>query len=170
MMRPVQQTNELVDGENQHAKRKWVENQRVEGSEGRRLAFLVNTKIGSSSIVMAATLAPLYLHSMPLVMQGARHEGKTALNPILKVVTMLQELQKRVTKCYCKTNGGALEASTAAVNTKIPTAGASIKASEERKTQLEEEVEKARTDCNDAKTAVSDATALREKEADAVAA
>ena len=119
---------------------------------------------------MAATLAPLYLHNMPLVMQGARHEGKTALNPILKVVTMLQALQKRVTKCYCKTNGGALEASTAAVNTKIPTAGASIKASEEQKTQLEEEVKKARTDCNDAKTAVSDATALREKEADTFAA
>merc|ERR1711933_364177 len=72
--------------------------------------------------------------------------------------------------CYCKTNGGALEASIAAANTKIPAVGASIKASEEQKAQLEEELKQAQTDRSDAKTALSDATALREKEATEFAA
>ena len=81
---------------------------------------------------MAATLALLYLLSTPLVMQGARRK-KTVLKPICKVVTLLQVMQKKVIKegekekklyekfmCYCKTNGGALDASISAANIKIP--------------------------------------------------
>merc|ERR1712157_388196 len=68
------------------------------------------------------------------------------------------------------TNGGALEASISAANTKIPAVESSIKASEEQKAQLEEELKQAQTDRSDAKTALSDATALREKEATEFAA
>jgi len=103
-------------------------------------------------------------------------------NPIRKVVTMLQQMQKKVTAegekeaelfekymCYCKTSGGDLSKSIGDANTKIPQLGADIKEAEAKNAQLKEDLKQHQVDRSAAKTAVADATALRAKEADAFA-
>jgi len=104
-------------------------------------------------------------------------------NPIRKVVTMLQGMQKKVTAegekeaelfekymCYCKTSGGDLSKSIGDANTKIPQLGADIKEAEAKNAQLKEDLKQHQVDRSAAKTAVADATALRSKEAAAYAA
>merc|ERR1719352_991474 len=103
-------------------------------------------------------------------------------NPIRKVVTMLQNMQKKVEAegekekelfdkfmCYCKTSGGDLSKSIADADTKIPQLGADIKAAEAKNAQLKEDLKQHQVDRSAAKAAVADATALREKEAAAYA-
>merc|ERR1719298_50264 len=103
-------------------------------------------------------------------------------NPIRKVVTMLQKMQKKVEAegekekalfekymCYCKTSGGALSKSIADAGTKMPQLEADIKEGEAKKKQLDEDIKTAQADRSAAKTAMADATALRKKEADAYA-
>merc|ERR1719264_1551379 len=100
-----------------------------------------------------------------------------AINPIRKVVNLLQAMQKKVTQegekaedlynkfmCYCKTSGGDLSASISAAENKIPQLGSSIEASEGRKKQLEEDLKSHQTDRSSAKQAMADATAIRKKE------
>jgi len=103
-------------------------------------------------------------------------------NPIRKVVTMLQNMQKKVEAegekekelfdkymCYCKTSGGDLSKSIADADTKIPQLGADIKAAEAKNAQLKEDLKQHQVDRSAAKAAVAEATALREKEAAAYA-
>jgi len=104
-------------------------------------------------------------------------EAATA-NPIRKVVTMLQNMQKKVQAegekekelfdkymCYCKTSGGDLSKSIADAGTKMPQLEADIKEGEAKKKQLDEDIKTAQADRSAAKTAMADATALRKKEA-----
>jgi len=99
-------------------------------------------------------------------------------NPIRKVVTMLQNMQKKVEAegekekelfdkymCYCKTSGGDLSKSIADAGVKIPQLGADIKEAEAKNAQLKEDLKQHQVDRSAAKTAVADATTLREKEA-----
>jgi septal ring factor EnvC (AmiA/AmiB activator) len=99
-------------------------------------------------------------------------------NPIRKVVTMLQAMQKRVEAeglkekelfekymCYCRTSGGDLSKSISDAETKIPQVGSDIKEAEATLTQLKEDLKQHQIDKSAAKSAVADATALREKEA-----
>jgi len=99
-------------------------------------------------------------------------------NPIRKVVSMLQAMQKKVTEegakekalyekfmCYCQTSGGKLRESVAAAQGKMPALSASIKAATEEQVQLEAELKIHQTDRAAAKTSIAEATALREKEA-----
>merc|ERR1719178_623925 len=71
-------------------------------------------------------------------------------NPIRKVVTMLQNMQKQVTAegekeqelfdkfmCYCKTGRGDLEASIADANNKISNMGAAVQELSAKKAQTE---------------------------------
>merc|ERR1719271_2399641 len=71
---------------------------------------------------------------------------ENAANPIRKVVTMLQNMQKKVTEegkkeqeiydkfmCYCKNGGGELSGSISAADTKIPQLGSDIKEGEAKK-------------------------------------
>merc|ERR1719236_258020 len=115
----------------------------------------------------------------------AAKEGEASLmaaNPIRKVVTMLQNMQKKVEAegekekelfdkymCYCKTSGGDLSKSIADAGTKMPQLEADIKEGEAKKKQLDEDIKTAQADRSAAKTAMADATALRKKEADAYA-
>jgi len=105
-----------------------------------------------------------------------------AANPIRKVVTMLQNIQKKVEAegekeealfkkymCYCKNSGGDLQASIDASGAKIPEVEAAIKESEAQKVQLDEDLVKHKADREAAKSAMAEATALREKEAAAYA-
>merc|ERR1719169_321730 len=103
---------------------------------------------------------------------------KARVNPIRKVVTMLQNMQKKVQAegekekalfekymCYCSNAGGDLGKSISDANTKIPQLGADIKADEAALAQLKEDLKQAQVDRSAAKEAVAAATALREKEA-----
>jgi len=106
-----------------------------------------------------------------------------AANPIRKVVSLLQSMQKKVEEegvkgqelydkfmCFCKNAGGDLKASITAADTKIPAVGASIKEAEAQKTGAEADLKAAQVDRSEAKAAMATATAIREKEAAAYAA
>merc|ERR1719472_746295 len=106
----------------------------------------------------------------------------TSANPIRKVVTMLQNMQKIVEAegekekelfekymCYCKNSGGDLSKSIGGAETKIPQLGSDIKEGEAKLAQLKEDLKQHQVDRSAAKQAVADATTLREKEAAAYA-
>merc|ERR1719502_1910975 len=103
-------------------------------------------------------------------------------NPIRKVVTMLQNMQKKITAegehkeelynkfmCYCQNGDEALKKSIADAETKIQQLEKSIGSGAAEKKQLEADIKKAKEDRADAKKAIEEATALREKEAKAYA-
>merc|ERR1719313_3076481 len=97
-------------------------------------------------------------------------------NPIRKVVTMLQTMQKKVEAegekekelfekymCYCKTSGGDLGKSISAAEAAIPELESDIKEAEEQKAQLEEDLKQHQADRSAAKKAMAEATALRRR-------
>jgi len=105
-------------------------------------------------------------------------EVKATANPVRKVVTMLQNMQKKVEEegetekklyekfmCYCQNGGKDLETSIGAAEDKVSTLPSEITAQEERLTQLKDEIKKAQTERAAAKRAMKKATAVREKEA-----
>jgi len=100
------------------------------------------------------------------------------VNPIRRVVTMLQMMQNKVTAegekekvlfdkfmCYCQTGATELQNSIDAAETKIPQVESALKAASATKTQLEADVKQAQADRAEAKAAIAKATKLREKEA-----
>jgi len=105
-------------------------------------------------------------------------QSNAAANPIRKVVTMLQKMQKKVEAegekekelfdkfmCYCKNGAADLGKSISDTNTKIPELQSSIEESTSQKAQLEEDLKKHQVDRSSAKAAIAEATALRGKEA-----
>lgn len=107
----------------------------------------------------------------------------TAANPIRKVVTMLQSMQKKVQEegereaklydsfmCYCSTGGKDLEASISAAEAKGPAVSSGIKEAEGKLEQTKSDLKQAQVDRVGAKDAMAEATAIREKEAAAFAA
>lgn len=71
--------------------------------------------------------------------------------------------------CYCKTGVAALEKSIADAGDAVPELGANIDAATGQLAQLKEDLKKAQTDRAAAKSAVAEATAIREKDAAAYA-
>jgi len=109
-------------------------------------------------------------------------DTENAGNPIRKVVTMLQAMQKKVTAegakekelydkfmCYCKHGGEDLGLSIASANTKVPQLQSDIEASEAQLVQLKEDLKTHQVDRAAAKEAMAKATAIREKDAKAFA-
>jgi len=105
-------------------------------------------------------------------------EERTGANPIRKVVTMLQNMQKQVEEegerekklyekfmCYCQSGGKELEASISGAENKVSTLPAEITAAEEKLVQLKDDIKQHQIDRAAAKSAMSKATALRNKEA-----
>merc|ERR1719174_1544051 len=103
-------------------------------------------------------------------------------NPIRKVVTLLQMMQKKVEEegvkeaelfekymCYCKTSGGELTKSIEDADVKMPQLMADIKEAEAAKAQLAEELTGHQNARDEAKAAMAKATEIREKEAAAFA-
>jgi len=126
---------------------------------------------------MAAFFLLLSL-STALVSHAAREQQRYAANPIRKVVTMLQDMQAKVTEegkkeealyekfmCYCKTNGNALQKSIDDAKAKIEALTTALGGSLEKKAQLEADLKEHEASRSDAKDAMAKATALREKEA-----
>merc|ERR1719221_2523374 len=108
-------------------------------------------------------------------------EGHAA-NPIRKVVMMLQNMQAKVTEegkieealyekymCYCTTGKSTLEESIAAGKAKIEALTSSSKADLEKKAQTDADLKAHEASRDEAKAAMAEATALREKEAAAFA-
>jgi len=106
--------------------------------------------------------------------------SQSQANPIRKVVTMLQTMQKKVEAegekekelfdkfmCYCKSSGGDLATSIADSETKVSELPSAIEEAEGQLGQLKEDLKKAQTDRTAAKAAIAEATAIREKEAGA---
>jgi len=102
----------------------------------------------------------------------------TAANPIRKVVVMLQKMQAEVTAdgereeglykkfmCYCRTGASTLGESIAAAKNKIESVENLMKGGAAEKEQLEANLKEHQTSRSDAKKAMADANALREKEA-----
>jgi hypothetical protein len=99
-------------------------------------------------------------------------------NPIRKVVMMLQNMQAQVTEegkveqemfdkfmCYCTTGKGDLEKSIADGKAKIEALESSSKADLEKKAALDAALKEHQASLAEAKQAMSEATAIREKEA-----
>merc|ERR1719409_2323229 len=104
------------------------------------------------------------------------------VNPIRRVLTMLQSMEKKVAAegekekalfdkfmCYCKNGRGTLEASIESAKNSNEQLAASIKETDATLTQMKADLKTAQTDRADAKAAVAKATALRQKEAAAYA-
>lgn len=115
--------------------------------------------------------------------RGEEQNNQASINPIRKVVTLLQSMQKKVQEegeaeaklyekfmCYCKNGGSDLEASISAAENKVGSLPSEIKAAEEKLAQTKADLKQAQADRVDAKEAVAKATAIREKEAAAFAA
>jgi len=109
-------------------------------------------------------------------------EQKSAVNPIRKVVTMLQTMQKKVEAegekekelfdkfmCYCKNSGGELSKSISDAEDKVSSLPAEVQEAEASLVQAKEDLKSAQVDRSAAKTAMAEATAIREKEAGAFA-
>jgi len=109
-------------------------------------------------------------------------EAQNRVNPIRKVVTMLQMMQNKVTAegkkaeaiydkfmCYCDNADTLLGGAITAAENKIPQLEAAIGGDLAEKTQLEADLKAHKADRAAAKEAIAKATALREKEATAFA-
>lgn len=103
-------------------------------------------------------------------------------NPIRKVVTLLQHMQRKVVAegekdeelfekfmCYCKTGRGDLEKSIADAEDKISVLESSIKVASAKKLQTEASLEAHKKTRSKTEEAVAKSTAIREKEAIAYA-
>jgi len=133
----------------------------------------------TSAYLVFAVLAAVPVHSLA-VDQG--NVAAANANPIRKVVTMLQNMEKKVTAegekeqklydkfmCYCKNAGGDLSKSIADSDAKVSSLPAAIEEAEAKKKQLDADLKAHQVDRSAAKSAIASATAIREKEAAAFA-
>lgn len=109
---------------------------------------------------------------------GVRAESKAFANPIRKVVTILQNMMKKVAEetdmakelfddfmCACKTDSEKLKKEIEAAEGHIPELDAAVDAGQARKTQLTSEIANAKKDREEAKTSMAEATDIREEQA-----
>merc|ERR1712151_1105029 len=131
---------------------------------------------------MRSALVLLFSLTTTLALE-LRAATSAEVNPIRKVVTLLQMMQKKVTEegekekdlydkfmCYCKNGVGDLKASIADNEAKLGQLPEDIKAKEAEKNKAEDDLKTARANLAAAKAAMKEATAIREKEAAAFAA
>lgn len=126
---------------------------------------------GSVALVMA-----LFIHA------GAVETGVGA-NPIRKIVTLMQNMQKEIEAegvkekelfdkfmCFCSANTGDLGKAEEDAKAKAEEMAAKLKSEEAEKSQIEQELVGHKTDRETAKSDLAEATTLREKEATEFAA
>mmetsp|Transcript_58313 Transcript_58313/g.136336 ORF Transcript_58313/g.136336 Transcript_58313/m.136336 type:complete len:728 (+) Transcript_58313:67-2250(+) len=113
-----------------------------------------------------------------LSISAPTHGMETAVNPIRRVVKMLQAMSSKVEAegekekelfekymCYCKTSSGTLEESISAGETKVPQLESSLEEAKGMKAQLDQELKDHKAGREDAKSALAEAESLRDKEA-----
>jgi len=104
-------------------------------------------------------------------------------NPIRKVVTMLQDMQKTVEAegekekalfekfmCYCNNGAGSLDGAIATSGAQIESLTGKIEAESAQKSQMEQETAQHKADRVEAEKSIKESTAMREKEASEFAA
>merc|ERR1719326_2432765 len=109
---------------------------------------------------------------------NSNDKDEATANPIRRVVTLLQQMAKKVEAegkaqqelfdkfmCYCKNSGDELGKSISDAQTKIPQLESDIKEAEAEKAQLEADLKQHRLDRDDAKGDIAKATSIREKDA-----
>merc|ERR1719361_3342556 len=126
----------------------------------------------------------LAMRSLPLtfLLLASASAASLELNPIRKVVNLLQAMQKKVEEegqaeaklyekfmCYCKNGAQDLEASISAAEDKLASLPEEIKAAVAKLEQLKADVKQHQADKHAANDAMAEATAIREKEAAAYA-
>merc|ERR1719316_1375883 len=112
------------------------------------------------------------------MLAGFTAASELGANPIRKVVTMLQDMQKTVEDegkkeqdlfdkfmCYCSGGEGALDASIKEGTAQIEQLTASIERGTAEKSQLDQDVATHKSDRESAEKTIKESTALREKEA-----
>jgi len=117
-------------------------------------------------------LIAVLLASVPLASATS-----TKVNPIRKVVNLLQAMQEKVTKeaqmadelydkfmCYCKNSGSDLAKAIEATEGKLAQLGPDIKAAESKKEQTEEDLETSKDDRSKAQKTMTEDTAIRDKD------
>jgi len=105
-------------------------------------------------------------------------ESAAGANPIRKVVSMLQSMQKKITaegekekelfdkfNCYCQNGDAVLAKSISEAETKVPQVSSDIEEGEGQVVQLKSDLKSHQTDRAAAKAAMAEATAIRTKEA-----
>jgi len=110
--------------------------------------------------------------------EGDYSAQHATINPIRRVVSMLQTMQNKVEAegvkekelfdkfmCWCQTGGADLKKSIEAAETKIPQLESQIEEVGAEKVQLAADVKQHRSDRDAAKQAMAEATAIREKDA-----
>merc|ERR1719253_913284 len=110
-----------------------------------------------------------------LAFLGGANAAQVSANPIRKVVTMLQAMQKKVAAegeketelfekfmCYCKNGVGTLEKSVADAESKIGQVTADIEAGEQEVKQLKADLKQHQADRAAAKAAMAEAKNIRE--------
>merc|ERR1719331_207061 len=122
-----------------------------------------------------------------LLLAGCVHaessQQQLLANPIRKVVSMLQDMQKTVESegekekelfekfmCYCNNGAGSLDASIQTAAAAIESLTGKIATEKAQKSQFEQEVAQHKTDRTEAEKTVKESTAMREKEANEFAA
>ena len=108
----------------------------------------------------------------------AQRDMRNVANPIRRVVTMMQDMQKKIEKeskkkeelfekfmCYCKTGTAELESSINAAEGKNPQVVSSLMAAEAQKKQLLEAIAHHRAGITESKATIAKATAVRDNEA-----
>lgn len=120
----------------------------------------------------------LALRSLALLsLCSTGHGAELGANPIRKVVTMIQQIQAKVSEegvkekelfdkymCYCQNGAQTLGDSIGAADQKAPLVEGNLKASIAKKGQLEAEVAQAKKDREDTKSSIDEATSMRAKE------
>merc|ERR1712079_462007 len=113
----------------------------------------------------------------------AAHESTSLVaNPIRRVVTLLQNMQKKVEEegakekklfekfmCYCKNGLGDLRQGIDAAEAKVPKVTSALAEAEALKEQLDKDIGELKGGSGDAKAAIAKATGIRDKEAAAFA-
>mmetsp|Transcript_102620 Transcript_102620/g.162121 ORF Transcript_102620/g.162121 Transcript_102620/m.162121 type:complete len:743 (+) Transcript_102620:54-2282(+) len=133
---------------------------------------------GRSSLCFAAVLV---LSSMP-VADAVGEKLRLNVNPIRRVVTMLQMMTKKVESegkkeqelfdafmCYCKTGVESLETAIKEADAKVSQLESSIDETDASLKQLKSDITSAKADRKEALDTIDKAKALREKEAKAFA-
>jgi len=104
-------------------------------------------------------------------------------NPIRKVVTMLQDMQKSVEEegakekelfeefmCYCNNGGGSLDTSIATAAQQIEALTGQVSSESAQQSQMAQDIAQHKTDREEAEKTIKESTAMREKEAGEFAA
>merc|ERR1719510_874873 len=142
--------------------------------------MLTGLVLAHKHMASTMTLICLLAIAAPLTLHAAEQQHRD--NPIRKVVTMLQGMQKKVEDeaktelalfekymCYCKTSGGDLDAGIKEGENKIESLTAALKSGKEQKAQTEADLKEHQTSRAEAKAAMEEATGIRDKEAAAFA-